>query len=414
MKVGFVGLGKLGMPVAEVMATQHEVFGYDISPRSSDSVKVCSSLKDAVNGMDLVFIAVETPHSPEYGGETPTSHLPTKDFDYSLAQEVLGQVNEFATKDQLVVLISTVLPGTTRNHLVEHISNARFIYNPYLIAMNTVKWDFVNPEMVIIGTENGDITGDAALLIEFYETLMEKKTRYEVGTWDEAECIKIFYNTFISAKLGLVNMIQDVSEKNGNINVDVVSNAIAKSTERIMGPAYMRAGMGDGGPCHPRDNIALSWLSERLNLEYDLFGAIMHSREKQAEHMAKAVLELGRKIVIVGKAYKPGVELTNGSYSLLVGHYIEQLGGELAFYDPNTGDKEWPEWKDEAVFLIGYIDRWVKDLKWPSGATIFDPWRSYTPKQEDVNLVSYGNTRIHKNVPQAYTGKESLNPSLKS
>ena len=86
---------------------------------------------------------------------------------------------------------------------------------------------------------------------------MKNNPRYEVGTWDEAECIKVFYNTFISAKIGLVNMIQDVAVKQGNINVDVVTNALAKSSMRIMGPKYMTAGLGDAGPCHPRDNIAL-------------------------------------------------------------------------------------------------------------------------------------------------------------
>ena len=71
--------------------------------------------------------------------------------------------------------------------------------------------------------------------------------RYIIGTWDECECIKVFYNTFISTKLSLVNMIQDVAEKQGNINVDVVTEALAKSDQRIMGPKYMTAGMGDGG-----------------------------------------------------------------------------------------------------------------------------------------------------------------------
>ena len=86
---------------------------------------------------------------------------------------------------------------------------------------------------------------------------MENDPRYVIGTWDECECIKVFYNTFISTKIGLVNMIQDVAEKQGNINVDVVTTALAKSDQRIMGPSYMKAGMGDGGACHPRDNIAL-------------------------------------------------------------------------------------------------------------------------------------------------------------
>jgi UDPglucose 6-dehydrogenase len=128
--------------------------------------------------------------------------------------------------------------------------------------------------MVIIGTEDGTTTGDAKLLIDFYKTFVKSEIRYEVGTWDEAEGIKIFYNTFISTKDALVNMIQDVAEKNGNMNVDVVTGALERSTQRILGPAYMKAGMGDGGGCHPRDNIALRWLADNLDLGYDLFDAI--------------------------------------------------------------------------------------------------------------------------------------------
>ena len=161
--------------------------------------------------------------------------------------------------------------------------------------MGTVEWDMINPEMVMIGTKDGNENGDAKKLKEFYHQIMENNPRIEIGTWDECECIKIFYNTFISAKLSLVNMIQDVSQKIKNINVDVVTNALAKSTQRIMGPKYMTAGMGDGGACHPRDNIALRYLATKLNLGYDLFESIMSSREKQAENIAKLLVELSKE-----------------------------------------------------------------------------------------------------------------------
>ena len=156
------------------------------------------------------------------------------------------------TKNQLLVLISTVLPGTTRRELVPLIKNARFIYNPYLIAMGTVAWDMINPEMVMIGTEDGSARTDARQLVKFYQSVMENNPRYEIGTWDECECIKVFYNTFVSTKIGLVNMMQDVAQKQGNIDVDVVTDALAKSTMRITSKAYMKAGMGDGGACHPQ------------------------------------------------------------------------------------------------------------------------------------------------------------------
>ncbi len=387
-----IGVGKLGQDCAEVMSDAgYNVVGYDVAPRSP-TFKMCNTIEDCVKDRDIIFIAAPTPHDSIYGGETPTSHLPNKDFDYTIVTYILNEVNQYVTKDQLVVLISTVLPGTVRNILEPCITNARFIYNPYLIAMGTVKWDMVNPEMVIIGTADGSTTGDASELIDFYKTFMQNDPRYEVGTWDEAESIKIFYNTFISTKIALVNMIQDVAETNGNINVDVVTQALAKSTHRITGPAYMTAGLGDGGSCHPRDNIALRYLAERLDLGYDLFDSIMNAREKQAERMALKCLQYGKNVTIIGKAYKPKVPYTNGSVSLLIGYYIEQHGGLVRYYDPNTGDNDThSEWTN--VYLIGYWDTFVEEVSFKDSVTIIDPWRRLTNSQHNGKIVHYGNTR---------------------
>ena len=393
MKVAMIGVGKLGQDCAEVMNELYDVVGYDVEPRNP-TFPMRDSIREAVNDRDIIFIAAPTPHDPVYGGETPTSHLPNKDFDYTIVSDILDEVNKHVNLNQLVVLISTVLPGTIRNLLRPKITNARFIYNPYLIAMGTVKYDMVNPEMLIIGTEDGSITGDASELIEFYKPLMKNDPRIEVGTWDEAEAIKIFYNTFISTKVALVNMIQDVAEKNGNMDVDIITGALARSTYRITGPAYMTAGMGDGGACHPRDNIALRYLSQELELGYDLFDSIMRAREVQAENMAKTILKYGRNVTIIGKAYKPNVHYVNGSASMLVGYYIEQLGGTVNYYDEHTGDTDLKEGWTE-VYLIGYWDKYVEQLNFsPSNkATIIDPWRKMKSDKISGKVIHYGNTR---------------------
>ena len=99
----------------------------------------------------------------------------------------------------------------------------------------------------MIWTENGETSPEAGFLKSFYESIMENNPRYVIGTWDECECIKVFYNTFISAKIGLVNMIQDVAEKQGNINVDVVARALRDSTQRIMKLSYMKLVWEIGG-----------------------------------------------------------------------------------------------------------------------------------------------------------------------
>jgi UDPglucose 6-dehydrogenase len=405
MNVGFIGCGKLGMACAETMASRHNVTGYDIYPVKSDKITIASTLQEAVEGKELIFIAVQTPHDPIYGGDQPITHLRNKDFDYTIVNDVLRQVNEFATPEQLVVLISTVLPGTTRRELKTHITKARFIYNPYLIAMGSVEWDMVNPEMVIIGTEDGSETGDARLLTDFYNTLMENNPRYVVGTWDEAECIKVFYNTFISAKIGLVNMIQDVAVKQGNINVDVVTDALANSTMRIMGPKYMTAGMGDAGPCHPRDNIALRYLAEELDLGYDIFDTIMKAREQQAKNMARYIYDnrAGLAVYIHGKAYKPGVDYLEGSYSLLVGSYLKEMGIDPYYIDPLTDPATVPASVLGCVLLAhnqqvtygyaGVTDTQPLYSEILSGSIVIDPWRKYTTDSKEICVIHYGNTR---------------------
>ena len=407
MKVGFIGLGKLGLSCAETMAAKYDVTGYDIYPRSSGLIKISDSLRGAVAGKDIVFVAVQTPHDPAYDGSQPITHLPNKDFDYSMVKDVLKQIDVWAGPDQLIVLISTVLPGTVRRELRDCITIPRFIYNPYLIAMGSVEWDMVNPEMVIIGTEDGSETGDAKLLIDFYQPLMQNNPRYVVGTWDEAESIKIFYNTFISTKIALVNMIQDVAMKNGNINVDVVTDALSASTTRIMSSKYMTAGMGDAGPCHPRDNIALRWLAENLNLGYDIFDTIMSARETQALNLARYLkrvqLEKNLPIYVLGKAYKPDVDILDGSYSLLLGHYLESIQAKFYYVDPLTGDTPPFTGMPVIAFLAhnrsvtyGYTGAQAEqelyvDLE--PGSVVVDPWRRYTT-EKDYNVIHYGNTRI--------------------
>lgn len=388
MKIGFIGVGKLGKDAAEVMSYHHDVIGYDIQKVDTDRFDVVDSIENVCKDRELIFIAVPTPHHIDYDGRYPTSHLENKDFDYSIVKSVLTEVNKFANKNQLVILISTVLPGTIRREFISLCDNFRFIYNPYLIAMGTVKWDMVNPEMIIIGTEDGTTTGDAKLLIDFYKTFVKFDTRYEVGTWDEAEGIKIFYNTFISTKVALVNMIQDVAEKLGNINVDVITGALERSTNRILGPAYMKAGMGDGGSCHPRDNIALRYLAENLNLGYDLFDSIMTAREIQSKNMAIKLVNLSKKynlpIVILGKSYKPDVDYIDGSSSILVGYYVEKLGVEVKY------DVEVPI---DAIYLLAHYGK-HHNYNFTKNSIVLDPWRKY--KNDDIEVIHYGNTRIKK------------------
>ena len=378
MRIAFIGLGKLGMPCAETLAKKGytDITGYDVVQKSSELVDIKPTLAEAIKGRDAVFIATPTPHEEGYDGRAPTAHLEPKDFNYESVKSVLKQCNDLMNDDQVVVLVSTVLPGTIRRELAPIMTNVKLIYNPYLIAMGSVEYDMLNPEMIMIGTKKGveETAVKAGWLRLLYDDICENNPRIEFGTWEEIEAIKIFYNTFISNKIALVNMIQDVAQKLGSIDVDKVAKALSKSTQRITGPSYMKPGMGDGGACHPRDNIALRWLAKDLGLGYDIFQTIITAREKQAENMALAILEHGKNIYFTSDSFKPGTSMVDGSYSLLVQHYVKKHGGKLANGFDNPV---------QVIVRVHESDQISAD----NNTVIFDPWRSYPPAD---NVVYYG------------------------
>jgi UDPglucose 6-dehydrogenase len=206
-------------------------------------------------------------------------------------------------------------------------------------------------------------------------------------------------------------MIQDFALRIGNINVDVVTNALARSTMRIMGPKYMTAGMGDAGACHPRDNIALRWLAQEYDIGYDLFDTVMHAREIQAENLAKFLITVSQDnnnlpIVIHGKAYKPDVEYCIGSYSTLVGHYVTKHGHTVLKYIDPLADNS-----TDVVDNINYpaVFLWAHNRKITyeytgdqadtkpycdilPGSVIVDPWRKLE-SSANIKVIHYGNTR---------------------
>ena len=365
--VAWIGLGKLGMPCAEVCARSgFKVFGYDIDKSiTSDSVLIQPTLEETVRDSDIIFVAVPTPHHEVYDGKTPTSDLPCRDFNYDAVTSVLSELNQLCNKSQIVALVSTVLPGTISDRLLTHTSNYKFVYNPFLIAQGTVAWDYQNPDILMLGVDNKTIIeNDFSDLLTFYANILENDASFECGTYEEIECLKVFYNTWITTKITFVNMIQDVAEKLGNIDVDSITSSLSRCSKRITSSAYMKAGLGDGGSCHPRDNIALSYLAEKLDLGYDFFAYIMSIREAQAENMAEKILSLGRKVYFTNYNFKPDVNCEDGSYVRLVEFYVKEHGGLIVDNELNA----------DVIFLSYPSDKYNK----LSDALVFDPWRART------------------------------------
>lgn len=399
MKVGWIGLGKLGLPCALVLADSdsHEVVGYDVSglpqqilsgevpPMQEQGIgkllkirnlRIVDSVAVVVQSADVIFVAVQTPHAPAYGGEEPMPD-DRRDFEYAYLVQACRDVCQAAAKQRkavTLVVVSTVLPGTT-GRLVRPLLNryVRLIYSPQFIAMGTTIRDFLNPEFVICGVDDEK----DALVLEKVFIPLHGDNKLFVTSIETAEAIKVFYNVFISTKIVFANTVMEVCHKTG-ADCDQVHEALSRATERVISPKYLKGGMGDGGACHPRDLIAMSWLAQRLDLSHDMLGQMVTAREAQTRWLADLVRsyheQTGLSVIILGKAYKPGSDLTSGSPALLLAYYLKDVT-RLQQWDPHVDTDTLWQVRDPAVFVIAaQHPEFYDGMDFPQGSVVIDPF----------------------------------------
>jgi UDPglucose 6-dehydrogenase len=418
MNVGMIGLGKLGLPCVLAMEqnSEHDFFGFDISETVKDSIKrknvsyweegvnklleksdlkITGSIKELVDICDLIFISVQTPHDKNYEGRTPTPDK-KKDFDYSFLTTVVEEIAKnlalLPDKNPLVVIISTVLPGTIKEKVIpvfeSYRSNIRLAYNPYFIAMGTTIRDFLNPEFILIGTTNLE---DFKLLENFYKFIAAPVAQMQI---ESAELTKVAYNTFIGFKIVFSNSLAEITEELGG-DVDEVTRALSLADQRLMSGAYMTAGLGDGGGCHPRDQIAMSWLSEKINASSNLFSFLAEARDSHSSKIADQVIKLSEKfelpVCLLGVSYKPNSPIDTGSPARLVQHYLEHQGIAVRVFDPLVEPNSVIP-KNPHVFILGCRHDSFKDVKFPKDSVVLDPWGFFPGDGKVYTLIKPGRT----------------------
>lgn len=417
MNISFVGAGKLGLPVALAIESKgHNVAVTDVNPKVAEILRTRKlpymeagaqqllensripflTLKQAVSHGDIIFVPIQTPHDPRYEGITP---IPEErvDFDYSylkMGVALLAEEIEQQGEDKIVIIISTVLPGTIEREIKPLLGpHTKLCYNPFFIAMGQTIQDFLNPEFVLFGVDDRGAVEKAK---QFYRTIHDRPF-YETGI-KEAELIKVAYNTFIGQKIVFANNLMEICHKMG-IDVDKVTDALKMASDRLISTKYLSAGMGDGGGCHPRDGIAMSSLARDLHLSYDWSESVMMAREKQTEWLADLVEKhLSPQLttaVILGYAYKPGTALTVGSPALLLKNILEARKRKVVAYDPYVDKGETDRLPNyPAVFFIGTKHPDFTAYDFPDGSVVLDPWRYIPNHRTDVKIIHIGRSAL--------------------
>lgn len=453
MKIGFIGLGKLGLPCALAIESRgHEVIGCDVNPEvelyisdkkipyreegaeellQKTKIKVKSQF-DVLLESDIVFVPIQTPHDPRYEGTTP---LPIErvDFDYSFLiagiKDIITDVHHInlmtnkaglPKKEIVLSIISTVLPGTMYRDIFplipEGLDNLHIVYNPFFIAMGTTIKDFLYPEFVLLGVDDpyaaevvGNFYNETIPAMPDHIPELPPVFRCSINT---AEAVKVLYNTYITGKICFANAAMELCEKTG-ADVDDLMDALALGNRRITSASYMRAGMGDGGGCHPRDNIALSHIAKKLNISYDWWENLILARENQSQWLASLIAERvyeiernGKKIdvMIMGYTFKPETNLIVGSPALLLKYQLEHMWMiNPIMFDPfidtiptfieNDGadpkESIFKIYCEPRIFFIGTKHEQFKNYMFPAGSIVIDPFR-YIPDQDGVFIKRIG------------------------
>jgi UDPglucose 6-dehydrogenase len=405
--VGFIGLGKLGLPVALAIESKGKnIVAFDINPDINQYIKerkipfqeqgvekllqttkieMVDSIEHVVKKCNLVFCAIQTPHDPRFEGDKPLKEEPV-DFDYSYLKKAIKDIVEAANKldeKTTLVVISTCLPGTYEKEIKPLLTpKINYVYNPFFIAMGTVIDDFLNPDFVLVGNNRNDITP----LTNFYKMIFGADKAF-VTDITTAEGIKVLYNSYLTLKIVFANTYGEMAHKLG-MNADDIYKAFSLATNRILSPRYLKAGVGTGGGCHPRDNIALSYLAKKHKMSFNIFEHLMDAREKHMEWLAKLAKSESKSsklpIVILGKAFKPESNLQTGSPAILLANILKGMGVRFSHWEFDH-----PKKLPVAVYILATQHAQYAEIEFPKGSIVIDPFR-YISKKDGIRIVSIG------------------------
>jgi UDPglucose 6-dehydrogenase len=363
MRIAVVGLGKLGGPLAAVLASKgNEVLGIDVNPEPVRLIneerapveepglqKLVSASGQRLTATTDLAAAAEAEVSILLV-PTPSDERGAFSNEYVLsAIEEIGRGLAASADYHVVVVASTVMPGSCDAELrpaLERASGRRvgealgLCYSPEFIALGNVIRDMLEPDMVLIG-ESDQRAGE--VLEVLYGGVCENEPPFRRMSLVNAELTKIAVNTYVTMKISYANALADMCERLQGADVDVVTNALGLDTR--IGPKYLRGAIAYGGPCFPRDNKAFAVLARDLGAEPLLAEATDAVNVAQVDRLARVVqsrLESGDAVGILGLAYKPDTGVVDESPGIALARLLGQAGYAVYVYDPVALDAALP------------------------------------------------------------------------
>jgi UDPglucose 6-dehydrogenase len=378
MKLSIIGLGKLGAPMAAVMAHKgHVVVGVDVNAdyvaaiqqghaplketgleemiqANRERLSATVNYEEAVLGTDATFIIVPTPSDPD--GTFSLRNV-------MIAAEKIGAALRKKQSWHLVVLSSTVMPGSTGGKLLPALEahsgkkcgeGFGLCYNPEFIALGSVIRDMLNPDMILIG-ESDERSGE--ILEKLYTGVCDSNPHIRRMNHVNAELTKISVNTFVTTKISYANMLAQVCETLPGADVDVVTSAIGCDSR--IGQKYLKGALGYGGPCFPRDNLAFSALARANGVPPILAEATHQLNQSQAPRLAKWILARlpeGGTVGVMGLSYKPNTEVIEESQGLALAKHLLSVGVPVVVYDPAAMENARPQLAGKVTFAASAAD----------------------------------------------------------
>jgi UDPglucose 6-dehydrogenase len=293
----------------------------DVLARAAGRLTFTTSVAEAMDGADVVYVAVGTP--PTYSG----------DADLSAVWTVIDELPSVQS-DLVVVTKSTVPVGTGEK--VRHRLEARglghvgYASNPEFTAEGTAIRDFMHPDRIVVGAFR---PADADAVAALHHGIDAPVVRCDVAS---AEMIKLAANAALMTRISFINEIANVCEATG---ADVVKVAEGIGLDRRIGPGFLRAGIGFGGSCFPKDSLALKQLAANSGYHFQLLNAVIEVNELQKRRViAKLQYHLGtlrgKTVALLGLAFKPDTDDMREAPSLVLAGRLLAEGADVRAWDP--------------------------------------------------------------------------------